>query len=867
MKKFAVKSFALVLALLMLTALFPLSALASDTGEETGGEGGHVCVYDQQNTADAYLAAAADCTSPALYFYSCVCGQAGTDTFSFGTALGHDFSVVVTALDPSCTEAGYSDHLKCSRCEETQGKTVLEPLGHDFSAAVPALDPSCTEAGYTAHLKCSRCEETQGKTALEPLGHDFSLVVTALDPTCTEAGYSAHLKCSRCDAVQGKETVDALGHAWGEDGVCTRPGCGAVNAEPPAQTRQLLGAAGDSVEPKAEDFTLTTYDETRVYKKHVGMPVPYVQTDSTYPGTYSYSKGEAPGTAAEDGIFSSPGHIPTRNLMDTWEDGTYTIYFNYTWEGTDKYFAIGTVNVVTTESVILHFNITGPGKVRFATEARDITSSSDVTVHVDGMYSFTMVPDTGDSPVIVKSLQLNGTERENKTDMVLIIRDTSLNNAQISVEFGPRAEDAQPGVAFTGVVTDEDFNGEEKLQEKMDADSAGKTGAKSLLLFVQPCWDGNSSDPMKDDEIPAEGITFKLPFPEGITAENRNSYDFFVYHYHEDLVDGAVVGSIETLPASAYSVTDEGIFVTLKSFSPVAVLALEADDPGDDPQSVTLTITPASAQSGDTLTAGSSAAVTDYQWLCDGQPITGATASTYRPKLADAGKTISCQAKDADGNTITSNSVVPTAAPAPAAPAVTKDRDVINDGITQWGRISGTSAEMEYAASPDAASWTPITGSSFSVAAPGTYYVRIKATDYTPASASASATVDAYYTISTRVLYGHGSIKPMKTLAAYGDSDYLVKAGDDVVFVFTGSLNYSVASVRVDGQDAGAPRTYTFRNVREPYELGVGFKYTGIGPRTGDGSRIELWCGAEALSLLGLLALALFLRRHGKARA
>ena len=130
MKKFAVKSFALVLALLMLTALFPLSALASDTGEETGGEGGHVCVYDQQNTADAYLAAAADCTSPALYFYSCVCGQAGTDTFSFGTALGHDFSVVVTALDPSCTEAGYSAHLKCSRCEETQGKTALDPLGH-----------------------------------------------------------------------------------------------------------------------------------------------------------------------------------------------------------------------------------------------------------------------------------------------------------------------------------------------------------------------------------------------------------------------------------------------------------------------------------------------------------------------------------------------------------------------------------------------------------------------------------------------------------------------------------------------------------------------------------------------------------------
>ena len=49
----------------------------------------HAHIYAQDVVSDAYKASAATCTEPAKYYYSCVCGAAGTETFTYGTALGH----------------------------------------------------------------------------------------------------------------------------------------------------------------------------------------------------------------------------------------------------------------------------------------------------------------------------------------------------------------------------------------------------------------------------------------------------------------------------------------------------------------------------------------------------------------------------------------------------------------------------------------------------------------------------------------------------------------------------------------------------------------------------------------------------------
>ncbi len=59
------------------------------------------------------------------------------------------------------------------------------------------------------------------------------------------------------------------------------------------------------------------------------------------------------------------------------------------------------------------------------------------------------------------------------------------------------------------------------------------------------------------------------------------------------------------------------------------------------------------------------------------------------------------------------------------------------------GKIDGTTADMEYADSADAVTWTACTAGSTEVS-PGTYYVRFQATANTPASNTATVTVPEY---------------------------------------------------------------------------------------------------------------------------
>ena len=845
MKNTAVRVFALALALLMITALFPLSAFATEPEEETGGETGHVCVFDQENTADVYLASAAGCTEPAFYYYSCICGQACTDTFAYGEILGHDFSVEIAALDPTCTEAGYSAHFKCSRCDETQGKETVPALGHDFTVEVPALAPTCTEAGYNAHLKCSRCDETQGKETVPAVGHDFSVEVPALASTCTEAGYNAHRKCSVCGETEGKEALDALGHEW-EDGVCARCGavcaheevsdsvctvCGAAAAAPLLR----LGTAGGKTETVSLTVTVEGKGSVSMGEEILNLEEP-LSVEKGAPAALTFTPDEGwalasltvngEETACVGGVWSAEALTENTELAVTFASMTQVQAGGYAvpdaLKENETFNTVEKIQAAMLERAQAAFPDAGDALQLYAYDIHAAMPDGSplpeqipfLLEYPDGLsaeqfdFAIFHLTDKGELETLPVDAQEDG------------IHSASRSFSPVSLAAAPKAPQA----------------------DRSDGDNA-------LSVRVTP------TENVKVGDTLTATVT-----PEGTAV-------------HYQWSNGEDIGSDQNTYTVTEADVDKPIVCTVTEITedPEASPRTAASDPvtpAAAAPAATLTITPAAVKSGDTLTAAVDPADTDvqsYQWLSGGSPIAGAT---YRPKLVDVGKAITCQATTADGSTITSaNSVTPTAADAPAAPAVKKDKDVINDGAAQLGRISGTSAEMEYAASPDAATWTTITGSSFTVAAPGTYYVRYKATEYIPAGVSAQVTVDGYYTISTRVLYGHGSIRPMRTLATDADGNYLVKAGDDVVFVFTGSLNYSVANVRVDGQSAGAPRTYTFRKVWEPYELAVGFKYTGIGPRTGDSSRIELWCGAEALSILALAAVALILRKHGKARS
>lgn len=189
---------------------------------------GHL--FDLEIADPAYLHAEASCVSPALYYRSCACGEAGDETFSHGELADH-----TAGAAPTCTE----DQL-CVVCQ-----TVLaERLGHDHIPEITTA-PTCTEAGVRTHT-CSRCEDrfeeavdptghTEGAPATcetpqlcsdcgiilaNPLGHDFH--ANTVEPTCVAQGYTAHV-CSRCDHTYHDSFTSAKGHTPGEEATCTSP--------------------------------------------------------------------------------------------------------------------------------------------------------------------------------------------------------------------------------------------------------------------------------------------------------------------------------------------------------------------------------------------------------------------------------------------------------------------------------------------------------------------------------------------------------------------------------------------------------------------------------------------------------------------
>ena len=65
----------------------------------------HTHVYTEQIVTETNKKSEASCTSPALYYYVCSCGQKGTETFTYGDKLDHNYSQSISKY-PSCTQKG-----------------------------------------------------------------------------------------------------------------------------------------------------------------------------------------------------------------------------------------------------------------------------------------------------------------------------------------------------------------------------------------------------------------------------------------------------------------------------------------------------------------------------------------------------------------------------------------------------------------------------------------------------------------------------------------------------------------------------------------------------------------------------------------
>jgi len=155
------------------------------------------------------------CTEAGYTNYICSCGEIYTVENADAPALGHT-EEELPAVAPTCTETGLTAGTKCSVCGEILvAQEVVSELGHT-EEEIPAVAPTCTETGLTAGTKCSVCGETLVAQEVVPaLGHTEE-EIPAVEATCTEAGLTAGKKCTVCgETTVPQEDVLALDHDYG----------------------------------------------------------------------------------------------------------------------------------------------------------------------------------------------------------------------------------------------------------------------------------------------------------------------------------------------------------------------------------------------------------------------------------------------------------------------------------------------------------------------------------------------------------------------------------------------------------------------------------------------------------------------------
>ena len=220
----------------------------------------HTHKYTRKDTDEKYLASAATCTEAATYYYSCECGDKGTETFTFGNALGHDHSVPLNNGEAAtCTANGKESDMQCSRCDDVKTGATIKATGHT-EVADPAVDATCTAQGKTAGSHCSTCQQViKAQEPTNALGHDYTVSLNNGEAaTCTANGKESDMKCSRCDDVKTGATIKAKGHTEvadpAVDATCTAQG---KTAGSHCSTCQQVIKAQEPTNALGHDYTVS----------------------------------------------------------------------------------------------------------------------------------------------------------------------------------------------------------------------------------------------------------------------------------------------------------------------------------------------------------------------------------------------------------------------------------------------------------------------------------------------------------------------------------------------------------------------------------------------------------------------------------
>lgn len=136
--------------------------------EPFGSSKGHS--FTKKDPSSRYLKSAADCTSPAVYYYRCVrCTEKGNTTYSYGSTASHVFSKKDTSSTYKKSDATCSSpavyYYRCTGCTE-KGTTTFtsgSTAAHSWGSWSTTKAATCTATG-TKKRTCTKCGTTDTST-------------------------------------------------------------------------------------------------------------------------------------------------------------------------------------------------------------------------------------------------------------------------------------------------------------------------------------------------------------------------------------------------------------------------------------------------------------------------------------------------------------------------------------------------------------------------------------------------------------------------------------------------------------------------------------------------------------------------------
>lgn len=194
------------------TAVFTNSGLGFDRLNDvvTKPATGHI--FDQEKSNSKFLKDKATCEAPAVYYKSCVCGKVGTDTFTSGDALGHDYSDVSWVWS--------SDNLTCKikfSCYHDETHFIEK----DAVVTVKNVEASCAYPGFIRYTAKYVDEEIVYEDQIEieiPVDetkHNWDKIYKQ-EPTCTDTGMEEGKYCFICGTEILGDEIPALGHEFSD---------------------------------------------------------------------------------------------------------------------------------------------------------------------------------------------------------------------------------------------------------------------------------------------------------------------------------------------------------------------------------------------------------------------------------------------------------------------------------------------------------------------------------------------------------------------------------------------------------------------------------------------------------------------------